>query len=169
MQSDLFGAQQAPPETNFPEGFRYRRDLIGEGDEQQLVAAIRQLPFKPFEFHGYLGNRRTVSFGWRYDFGAHQLNKADDIPEFLLDLRARAAEFAALEPAHMQQALVTEYAPGAGIGWHRDRPEFGEVIGVSLLSSCVFRLRRKSEDKWERVNLTAEPRSVYLLSGSARS
>ena len=139
MQSDLFGAQQAPPETNFPDGFRYRRDLIGEADEQQLVAAIRQLPFKPFEFHGYMGNRRTVSFGWRYDFGAHQLNKADDIPDFLLDLRARAAGFADLEPAHMQQALVTEYAPGAGIGWHRDRDVFERVVGISLGSPATLR------------------------------
>ena len=66
--------------------------------------------------------------------------------------------------------LVTKYGPGAGIGWHRDKEVFGEVIGVSLLSPCVLRLRRKvGGKKWERANVEAEPRSAYLLSGPSRS
>ena len=64
--------------------------------------------------------------------------------------------------------LVTEYAPGAGIGWHKDRPEFGDVIGISLLASCVFRLRRKVSAKWQRASLIAKPRSFYLMCGAAR-
>jgi alkylated DNA repair dioxygenase AlkB len=152
-----------------PEGFRYRPDLIGPDVEAALVARVRELPFREFEFHGYTGKRRTVSFGWHYDFSGRQLRKADDIPEFLLPLRRAAAAFAELEPEQLQHVLVTEYAPGAGIGWHRDKAVFGEVVGVSLLSPCVFRLRRKvSEKKWERVNLVVEPRSAYLLAGAAR-
>ena len=50
------------------EGFRYRPELITPKDEAALVARVRELPFKEFEFHGYLGKRRVVSFGWRYDF-----------------------------------------------------------------------------------------------------
>ena len=56
---------------------------------------VRQLPFKEFEFHGYKGKRRTVSFGWQYQFsGRGGLQKANDIPQFILPLRAVVAEFA---------------------------------------------------------------------------
>jgi alkylated DNA repair dioxygenase AlkB len=153
-----------------PEGFRYRPELISPEEEDALVALVRGLPFREFEFHGYTGKRRVVSFGWHYDFTGHQLRKAEDIPDFLLTLRRDAAEFAGLGPEQLRHVLVTEYGPGAGIGWHRDKAVFGETVGVSLLSPCVLRLRRKAgEGKWERANVTAEPRSAYLLSGPARS
>jgi alkylated DNA repair dioxygenase AlkB len=57
----------------------------------------------------------------------------------------------------------------AGIGWHHDKAVFAEVVGISLLSACVFRIRREiAKKKWERVNLILEPRSAYFLSGPAR-
>jgi alkylated DNA repair dioxygenase AlkB len=93
----------------------------------------------------------------------------DDMPEFLLTLRESAAQFAGMRSEALQQALVTEYTAGAAIGWHRDKAVFGEVVGISLLASCVFRLRRKVDEGWERVNLVAEPRSAYLLSGPSRT
>jgi alkylated DNA repair dioxygenase AlkB len=131
---------------------------------------VRGLPFREFEFHGYTGKRRVVSFGWHYDFSGRRLRKADDIPDFLLALRSAAAAFAGLEPEALRHVLVTEYGPGSGIGWHRDKAMFGETVGVSLLSPCVLRLRRKAgERRWERANVEAEPRSAYLLSGPARS
>ena len=65
--------------------------------------------------------------------------------------------------------LVTEYPPGATIGWHRDRPEFGDVVGISLLTPCVFRLRRRKGPGWERASLTVDRRSAYLLRGSVRT
>lgn len=111
---------------------------------------------------------RTL-LGWHYDFAARQLREADDVPGFLLALRPLAAAFAGLAPDDLQHVLVTEYGPGAGIGWHRDKAVFGEVVGISLLAPCVFRLRRAAGERWERVNLVAEPRSAYLLSGPARS
>jgi alkylated DNA repair dioxygenase AlkB len=155
---------------NLPEGFRYSPEMIGPADEDALIARVRGLPFRDFEFHGYTGKRRVVSFGWHYDFAARHLRKADDIPRFLHPLRDVAAAFADLEPEEFQHVLVTEYGPGAGIGWHRDKAVFGRVVGVSLVSPCVLRLRRKvSEKKWERVNVLAEPRSAYLLSGPART
>ena len=82
--------------TSYPEGFRYRPDLIGPEDEEALLARVRSLPFREFEFHGYTGKRRVVSFGWHYDFSGRQLRKADDIPDFLLPLRQAAAVFASL-------------------------------------------------------------------------
>ena len=168
-QLDFFdGSPRAVPKL--PEGFRYRPELIGPAEEGALLSRVSDLPFREFEFHGYTGKRRVVSFGWHYDFSARHLRKADDIPDFLLTLRAGAAAFAELEPEALQHVLVTEYGPGAGIGWHRDKAVFGQVVGVSLLTPCVLRFRRAlSEKKWERVRVEAEPRSAYHLSGPARS
>jgi alkylated DNA repair dioxygenase AlkB len=170
-QLDIFGGAGGTRRTAaaLPKGFRYEPELIGPADEAALLARVRALPFRDFEFHGYTGKRRVVSFGRHYDFSARHLRKADDIPDFLLALRPAAAAFAGMKPEELQHVLVTEYGPGAGIGWHRDKVVFGETVGVSLLSPCVLRLRRKvGEKKWERVNVEAEARSAYLLSGPAR-
>jgi alkylated DNA repair dioxygenase AlkB len=162
------GADEIVP--RLPEGFRYEPELIGTGEEDALLAHVRELPFREFEFHGYTGKRRVVSFGWQYDFSARHLRKADDIPEYLLTLRKAAAAFARMEAEEFQHAMVTEYSPGAGIGWHRDKAVFGQVVGISLHAPCVLRLRRAAgERKWERVNVVAAPRSAYFLSGEARS
>lgn len=157
----------------FLEGFRYRPDLITPEQENDLVDQVFKLPFQPFDFHGYKGKRRVVSFGWQYDFSGRQLRKADDIPEFLLSVRTLAASFAGMEPASLQHVLVTEYEPGAGIGWHRDKAVFGQVVGISLLVPCTLRFRRRIETpnvkrQWERANVLTEPRSAYHLSGPAR-
>lgn len=170
-QFDLFGRPNDRPidQAAFPPGFRYQPELITPELQESILHHVRVLPFKEFEFHGYTGKRRVVSYGWKYDFGARRLRKAADIPAFLLSLRKTAAAFAGLVPEALQQVLVTEYSPGAGIGWHKDKAVFGEVIGLSLVASCVFRLRRKAGDGWERVNFIAEPRSAYLLSGEART
>jgi alkylated DNA repair dioxygenase AlkB len=153
----------------FPDGFRYAPEVITAAQETEVLAQVRDLPFREFEFHGYTGRRRVVSFGWRYDFDERELLKADDMPPFLRSLREAAAAFAGMPSAELQHVLVTEYGAGAAIGWHRDKAVFGEVVGISLLSPCQFRLRRKAGTTWERVTVTAEPRSAYLLSGPART
>jgi alkylated DNA repair dioxygenase AlkB len=171
-QIDLFGGCTGEPADGppgMPEGFRYTRELVAAATERELVARLEPLPFRDFEFHGYTGKRRIVSYGWHYDFTARSLRKAEDVPPFLLDLRDAAASFAGLEPPSLQHVLVTEYAPGAGIGWHRDKAEFGDVVGVSLLAPCVFRFRLAIDAKrWERARLPLEPRSAYLLRGPSR-
>jgi alkylated DNA repair dioxygenase AlkB len=154
---------------SLPQGFRHQPDLISADEEAALAQHVRQLPFKEFEFHGFTGKRRVVSFGWRYDFNDRELQKADDIPPFLLPLRRRAAEFAKLGPDSLQHVLVTEYAAGAAIGWHRDKAVFEEVVGVSLLSPCRFRFRRQHHGTWDRADLTLKPRSAYLLAGASRT
>ena len=163
-QSDLFA--QSP---TGPEGLAYRPGIISPSEEAELASEVGALELKPFEFRGYLGLRRVKAFGWRYDYGAQAVQRADDLPDFLLPLRARAAELAGLQADQLGHVLVTEYQPGAPIGWHRDRPQFGEVVGVSLLSPCILRFRRRRGAGWERASLPAEPRSAYLLSGPARS
>ena len=182
-QSHLFDrADNNKPAEQLMPGFAYTRELITRDEENQLLLHIADLPFQHFKFHGYEGKRRTVSFGWQYEFsGAGKLHKAGEIPKFLWPLRRRAASFAGLSPELFEHVLVVEYSPGAGIGWHRDRPVFGEVIGVSLRAPCVLRFRRKVEtqgraaslakparSEWQRVNVTAQPRSAYFLTGAAR-
>ena len=163
-QPDLFEAKSA-----LPDGFRYQDDFISRDEEADFAAAIAELPFKEFEFQGFRGKRRVVSFGWQYVFDGSGLRKAEDMPAFLLPLRSKAAAFAGLDPHALQHVLLTEYSAGAAIGWHKDRSVFGETVGISLLSPCRFRFRRGEGGKWERIALTAEPRSAYLLAGAARS
>ena len=150
------------------EGFRYQDGLFSAAEEKDFVRGFESLPFKPFEFHGYLGNRRVVSFGWRYDYGGARLRKAEAIPQFLLPLRQIAARFGGIEAEEFAHTLVTEYAPGAGIGWHRDKAQFGKVIGLSFCSPCRLRFRRKQDERWERRAVEVAPRSGYLLTGEAR-
>ena len=156
------------PATGLPDGFEYRPELVSPKDEAALIEAFRALDIKPFEFHGYFGNRRTVSFGWHYDFASSRVQPASEMPEFLLPLRDRAAAFARITPDAFEHALITEYAPGAGIGWHRDRPVFDEVIGISLGARCRFRLRQKEGNTWRRAAIELAPRSSYLLRGPVR-
>jgi alkylated DNA repair dioxygenase AlkB len=158
---------EAPPVL--PEGMAYRPAFISPAEEARLLAWLAGLPFEPFQFHGFEGRRRVVSFGWRYDFSRTQLEKADDIPAELAPLRARAEAFAGLAPGELAQVLINEYREGAPIGWHRDRPVFDKVVGVSLGAACPFRLRRRTPEGFERLTLTLEPRSAYLLSGPART
>jgi alkylated DNA repair dioxygenase AlkB len=159
-QHDLF----APA---WPAGFAYQKDLIAPADEAALFRSLEALSFQPFDFHGFLAKRHVAWFGWRYDYAGGQLRDSEPIPPFLLPLRARAAAFAGVKPESLQQVLINQYAPGAGTGWHRDKPMFGDVIAVSLAAPCTLRLRRKHGNGWERSSLSVQPRSVYLLRGEA--
>lgn len=130
---------------------------------------LQSLPFAPFDFHGHLANRRVIGFGFRYDYDNRRVVEAADIPEFLLGLREKVASFAGRPAEAFAQVLINEYRPGAGIGWHRDKPHFEDVAGVSLLAPCSFRLRRKNGAKWDRETIIVEPRSVYLMTDAARN
>jgi alkylated DNA repair dioxygenase AlkB len=153
-----------------PPGMRYWEEVVSEAQEHSLVRFIEQLPLKPFEFAGgFKGNRRVVSFGWRYDYNQQTLVETSAIPKELDEIRRAVALLAGHSPEELSQALVTEYAPGAGIGWHRDKKMFGDIIGISLLTSCNFRLRLKKGTGWERISFQANPRSAYLLSGLSRT
>lgn len=163
FQAELFAAPK------LPEGFVYQEDMTSAEEEAALIHDFAALPFKPFEFHGYLGNRRVVSYGWRYDYGGRVLRASDPVPAFLSGLRVKAGALAGLPASQFEHALVTEYAPGAGIGWHRDKPEFGVVAAFSFGSACRLRFRRRQGEKWERLALTVAPRSAYLLRGVART
>jgi alkylated DNA repair dioxygenase AlkB len=165
-KSQLSLFESAP--AAMPSGLLYASGFVDAREESGLVRRIAALPLKPFEFHGFTGNRRTISFGLHYAFDGSGLREAEPIPDWLHPLRARAASLAGRQAEEFVHALLIEYAPGAGIGWHRDRPVFGDVVGISLLAPASLRFRRKQGEKWERFTLTAEPRSAYVLRGEAR-
>jgi alkylated DNA repair dioxygenase AlkB len=169
QQLSLFAAPSTPVASPaMPDGFRYAQDVIDSAEEERLVAAFADLPFREFEFHGFHGKRRVVSFGHRYDFNSGVLKDAEPLPDFLCPLRERAAAFAGLSPGELSHALITEYQEGVSIGWHRDQPHYEDVIGVSLLSHCTFRMRRKAGASWQRASMRLDPCSIYLMRGPSR-
>jgi alkylated DNA repair dioxygenase AlkB len=149
-------------------GLDYRENLITQGEEAELIERLGGLDLAPFRFHGWLGNRRTQSFGWRYDFDDASFTPGQPLPEWLLPLRDRAETFASLPPGTFVQALVARYDPGAGIGWHRDRDVFETVVGISLGTPATLRFRQRAPTGFRRAGVEIAPRSAYLLSGDAR-
>jgi alkylated DNA repair dioxygenase AlkB len=163
-QPDLFGAA-APG----PEGFRYQPDLIDAAQEAELTEQLAALPFQPFDFHGYKANRQVVGFGLRYDYARREVLEAPPIPGWLEPLRDKVGAFAGRPAEAFVQILINEYPPGAGIGWHKDKPHFDEVVGVSLLAPCTVRFRRRRGEAWDRQSVAVASRSAYLLSGPSRN
>jgi alkylated DNA repair dioxygenase AlkB len=166
-QMRLFGDLQdtAPP---MPEGFRYQENIINEAEEASFVASLATLELRPFEFHGCIGKRRVTSFGLRYDYTRRTVDVADEFPSFLAELRNKVAAFAGREVNEFAQGGVNEYPPGAGIGWHKDKPQFCVVVGVSLLAPATMRLRLPAGKGWIRKSHELKPRSIYILDGEAR-
>lgn len=152
-----------------PQGIEQAKNIVSDQEEADLIRMINSAGLAPFRFQQWLGKRLTRSFGWRYDFTDSSFAEAEAIPDWLLPLRERAAAFTGLAAGDLVQALVIRYDPGAGIGWHRDRPVFEHVVGVSLGAPAILRLRRRRTDgKFDRAELPLEPRGAYHLSGEAR-
>ncbi len=167
-QGGLFGDLQTTV-PSMPEGFRYEEEIITEAEEASLVESLATLELKPFEFHGHAGNRRITSFGLRYDYARRIVEPADGFPPFLTELRKKIAIFAGRSIDEFQQGGVNQYPPGAGIGWHKDKPQFGAIVGVSLLSPATMRLRLPAGKSWIRKSQELKPRSIYILDGEART
>ena len=162
--STLPGLFDTPPVP----GLKYAESVISIAAERTLLERLGGLELAPFRFHGWLGNRRTQSFGWRYDFDDASFTPAEPVPDWLLPLRNRAASFAGLRSDEFVHVLLARYDPGAGIGWHRDRSVFDQVVGVSLGSPATLRFRRRTANGFQRAKLQLEPRSAYLLTGEVR-
>ena len=166
-QSDLFGSV-AP---KLPDGLVYETGFLDEQQEAALLRQIEALPLEPMKYQGYTALRRVVSYGGKYDFSARRLDEAEPIPDWLLPLREQAAAWLGLAPEKFTQALVAEYRPGTPLGWHRDVPDFEDVVGISLLNDAVMRFRPyppKDLKRTDVIKLTLQPRSIYLLRGPAR-
>ena len=160
-QPDLFGEPRLA-------GLSQADAIVTPGEEQKLITSINAAELSPFRFHRWLGKRLTASYGWRYDFDNASFAPAEAIPDWLLPLRARAARFARLQPYEFVQALLIRYDPGAGIGWHRDRPVFDRVVGISLGAPATMRFRRRRRGGFDRASVLLAPRSIYHLTGEAR-
>jgi alkylated DNA repair protein (DNA oxidative demethylase) len=161
LQSDLF-------ERPVVAGLAFWPDLITREAEVALIARIDAVDLTPFRFQGWLGKRVTASFGWRYDFDNASFGPTEPIPDWLLPIRDTAAAFAGVVPDDLVQVLLTRYDPGAGIGWHRDRPVFEHVVGISLGVAATMRFRRRKPGGFDRANVPLPPRSAYHLSGEVR-
>ncbi len=152
-----------------PPGFRYQAEFLSIDEEDSLARWIETLPLEPFAFRGYLGNRRVLSFGHGYDDMRRAGDTAAALPQQLAPIIERAAHWSGHKPGDFRQVMISEYAPGAPIGWHADKPQFGDVAGISLLAPAPFRLRRPIKDGWERKTVRLAPGSIYLMSGEVRT
>jgi len=157
-QPDLFGEPSLA-------GLSQAGGFVAQDEERMLIAAAA---LSPFRYHGWLGKRLTASYGWSYDFDDSSFAPAEAIPDWLLPVREKAARFAGLPPGELVQALLIRYDPGAGIGWHRDRPVFGHVLGISLGAPATMRFRRRQRGGFDRASAVLAPRSIYHLTGETR-
>jgi len=164
-QQELFAA--APP---LPEGLEYAPEFLTSAGEAQLLEVIRGLPFHQAQYKEWRARRRIVSFGGSYDFSSNKLTPAPAIPEFLYPLRAALAAWAGIPAIRIEHAMIAEYQPGAPLGWHRDVPQFEEVMGVSLLGHARLRFRPWPPRSGQRTSFALDlaPRSAYLLRRAAR-
>ncbi|KFG88403.1 hypothetical protein BV98_003803 [Sphingobium herbicidovorans NBRC 16415] len=158
---DLFGQ---PPIS----GLRQEEEFVSLQEERALIDRINASKLSPFRFQQWTGKRLTHSYGWSYDFQTGKFAPTDPVPEWLRPLRARAECFAGLARGELVQALLIRYDPGAGIGWHRDRPVFRDVVGISLGEAATMRFRQRNRDHFKRVNVPLPPRGIYHLSGEVR-
>jgi alkylated DNA repair protein (DNA oxidative demethylase) len=152
-----------------PEGFQHADDFLGVDEEAALLERFRSLDFHEVRMRGVAARRRVIQYGWKYSFESLRMTQGPELPDYLRSIRDRAADFAGLAREDLSEALVTEYSPGAAIGWHRDAPGFGVVVGISLASNCRFRFRRGQTRNWTTTEVPLKPRSIYVLKGAARS
>ena len=157
-------------ERTAPAGFVYEPELLRRDEERALLDVFSELRFDEIQMHGVVAKRTARHFGLDYDYARREaVAEAEPIPDWLEPVRAKAAGVAGLDREQLAEALVQRYPEGAQIGWHRDAPMFGTVVGISLLSPARMRFRRGSPGNWETYELTLDPRSAYVLAGDART
>jgi alkylated DNA repair dioxygenase AlkB len=157
-----------------PEGFFYHQNFVSDAEEHELIREIQKINLTPFKYYQFTGKRRTASFGWQYEFGDSEIRTAAEIPEFLLPIRTRAANLFNIDSNSLVQVTVIEYSIGSPIGWHRDIPQFGVVVGISLGAPCRMKFRKyhrgrsKIATRDEVLSIELQPRSIYVMSGPSR-
>lgn len=169
------GSQASLFAPALPPGLTYGTEFVDVDEERALLERIRALPLREAQYRQYTARRRTVNYGFSYDFQHLQAQAAPPIPEFLAPLRARVAQWAGVAPEEFVQALIAEYTPGTPLGWHRDVPDFELIVGVSLGGMARIRFRpypwrpeRGKDVRNDVLALELEPRSAYILRDEAR-
>jgi alkylated DNA repair dioxygenase AlkB len=159
-----------PASPDWAAGFSYVPEFLGITQEAELVDRLRALPFEEAQYKEWRARRRVVAFGGRYDFTHNELTPPPPTPRFLHPLRERLAAWAGIPEERMQDAVIAEYQPGTPLGWHRDVPEFEDVLGVSLLGHARLRFRPWPPVPGQRATwkIDLEPRSAYQMRGAVR-
>ncbi|MDB5965213.1 MAG: 2OG-Fe(II) oxygenase [Polaromonas sp.] len=171
QQAELFGTPDLQP--LLPEGLTYQPDFLSVAEEALLLEWLATLALEPARYKGYTARRRVLSYGSSYDFEANRLLPSAELAAELRPLRAGVAGWLGIPPGQLVHAMVAEYRPGTPLGWHRDVPDFEEVVGVSLGTPAVMRFRPypHRQGRHERagaIRLALAPRSIYRMQGAAR-
>lgn len=161
--------------TTFPTGFVYRPEFLTPGEELELVGYLEDLPLEhAIGGEGYTARRRIMNFGWSYDFTNGKLIPGPPLPLWLSPIARKIAKWLDISEKRVVEALVTEYPPGAAIGWHRDNEPMESIVGISLSGWCRMRLRptysriKRKRATADVTSLELEPRSAYLMQNESR-
>ena len=177
MTHEAYEDQTLVASPDCPEGFEYAPEFIRVDEERALLDALQGIECSKVEMRGVVARRRTAQYGWTYGYEKRSARPGAPIPDFLLPIRERAAEWAGLAPDALAEVLITDYPEGAPIGWHRDAPMFGDIAGVSLGAACRMKFRpyvspkdagRLVTPRRTTHQIQLAPRSAYLIRGSAR-
>jgi alkylated DNA repair dioxygenase AlkB len=159
-------------EPNFPNGFTYITDFITAEEENNLITIIKNFELKNLNFQGYEAKRKVASFGYDWSFEKRVLSQGKEIPNDFEWLIKRVSNYINVPENLVSELLITEYPKDSVINWHRDAPPFDTIIGISLLSDCVFKLRPHEKSKQNRKNIISLPvlrRSLYIMKDEART
>lgn len=162
-------AERARVTNTAPAGLVYAAEFISRDEELDLLERLAALDYVDVVMHGVTARRSVVHYGFNYGYETRGIQPTEPIPEWLHAIQTRAAHYANLPDASLEQVLVARYPDGAGIGWHRDAPMFGEpVIGISLGDRGLMKFRRGQAGSWEVFPRWLVPRSLYIMRGAAR-
>jgi alkylated DNA repair dioxygenase AlkB len=168
-QGGLFDAPQ-----DLPQGLVYEPEFLTRAEEDALVAHVAPLPLREARFREYFARRRVAHFHDGADAPSYDDGDADSftsgpLPPFLASLREKVAVHLHLAAGQFVHVLVSEYRPGTPIGWHRDKPQYGIVVGISLAGVGRMRWRPYAhQDAQHTVSLDLARRSIYVMRGPIR-
>jgi alkylated DNA repair dioxygenase AlkB len=149
-----------------PEGLTFAESFVSPTEEQGLLAFFETLEFETITMRGRAARRTVRHYGMQYEYRKRDVQPGEPIPAEILFVRDRCAALMGRDPSDLVQLLVQRYPAGAGIGWHKDAPIFGdEIAGVSLLGRSRLQLR---DATGVVTTVDLPPRSAYVMAGRAR-
>ena len=151
-----------------PQGLVLAPELIAREHERELLRRLEALRWEPIVIRGQAAHRTARHFGLGYDYESRIPRPGEPVPAWLEPSRRGAARLAGVRPDELVELLVQRYPPGATIGWHRDAPAFGIVVGISLLGHSRLRFQRGRRERRRIWEIPLAPRSGYVLAGEAR-
>ena len=157
---------RAPAEE--PDGLLLRPEVISRQEETALLERFETLHWDAIVIRGQAARRTARHFGLSYDYEARTPEPGEAITDWVEPPRRAAAELAGVASEDLVEVLLQRYPAGSTIGWHRDAPAFGIVIGISLLGSVRLRFQRGRREQRRTWEVALAPRSGYVLAGAAR-